>query len=69
MDVSVNATFARPGGPLVSGRESDSLLGGSDFYGLGTLKRNSGVNNYMVYAMAGAPVGAYDTIRLANLGR
>jgi hypothetical protein len=33
-----------------------------------TLKWNSGVHNFMTYATADIPVGAYDPNRIANLG-
>lgn len=56
----------RAGRAPISGERSDSVSGGSDLYGQGTLQWNEGVNNYMVYGMFGAPVGAVD--RLANLG-
>ncbi|MEJ8858814.1 transporter [Variovorax robiniae] len=67
MDVSASATFNAPGRPPIFGKRSDSVSGGSDLYGQGTLKWNEGVNNYLVYGMFGAPVGAYRTDRLANL--
>ena len=68
IDVSVDATFNRPGGPIVSGHEQDSKLGGTDFYALGTLKWNFGVHNVMAYSMLGAPAGAYQAGRISNLG-
>jgi hypothetical protein len=66
MDVSVNAALSGPNGATVSGARSDSVTGGSDLYGLGTLKWNRGAHNYMAYTMFGAPVGAYQKGRLAN---
>jgi hypothetical protein len=57
-------------GPLersISASETDSVFGGSDLYPLGTLKWNDGKNNYMLFAMAGIPTGAYRLGRLANV--
>ena len=68
MDAAVNATLTGPGGATVSGSRSDSVTGGSDLYGLGTLKWNRGVHNYMTYTMLGVPVGSYQKGRLANPG-
>lgn len=68
MEAGVNATLAGPNGATVSGSRTDSLTGGSDLYGLGTLKWNQGTHNYMAYTMVGAPVGAYQKGRLANAG-
>jgi hypothetical protein len=47
---------------------SDSVTGFGDLAPLVTLRWNSGVNNYMVYAMGDVPVGAYDATRLSNIG-
>jgi hypothetical protein len=47
---------------------SDSVTGFGDLYPQATLKWNQGTNNFMVYAMGGIPVGAYDSKRLSNLG-
>ena len=47
---------------------SDSVTGFGDLYPVATLKWNQGVNNFMVYATGGIPVGAYESTRLANLG-
>ncbi len=68
MDASVGAAFRPAGGSLTGARQSDSVSGGSDLYGQATLKWNQGVNNYMVYGMFGAPLGAYRSDRLSNLG-
>jgi hypothetical protein len=51
-----------------SGEISDSLTGFGDLYPQATLKWNSGVNNFMIYAMGDIPVGAYDSTRLSNIG-
>jgi len=64
----VEATLTGPSGAALSGSESDSRTGLSDLYPTATLKWNRGAHNYMVYAAAGVPVGAYDPTRLANIG-
>jgi hypothetical protein len=51
-----------------SGQISDALTGFGDLYPQATLKWNSGVNNFMIYAMGDIPVGAYDSTRLSNIG-
>jgi len=55
-----------PQGNTLSRRRTDAITGGSDLYGLGTLKWNDGNHNYLAYAMFGAPTGAYQVGRLAN---
>jgi hypothetical protein len=47
---------------------SDSVSGFGDLYPQAFLKWNQVANNFMVYAMGDIPVGAYDSIRLSNLG-
>lgn len=66
--VGIDATLTGPLGATLSGSESDSRTGLSDLYPTASLKWNSGVHNYMLYTMAGIPVGVYDKERLANLG-
>ena len=61
-EVSVTGSL----GNTTSARRTDTLTGGSDLYGLGTLKWNDGNHNYLAYAMFGAPTGAYQVGRLAN---
>ena len=61
-------TLTGPLGNTVTARRTDTVAGGSDLYGLGTLKWNNGNNNYLTYTMFGAPVGAYQLGRLANIG-
>ena len=68
MKVGVDGTLTGPGGGTVTGRESDSLTSVGDLYPTGSLKWNDGNHNYMVYTMAGVPVGSYKVGRLANLG-
>jgi hypothetical protein len=47
---------------------NQSMWGFGDVFVQPTLRWNQGVHNYMVYAMTSAPVGAYDSSRLVNLG-
>lgn len=68
MEAGINASLTGPNGATVSGSKTDGVTGGSDLYGLGTLKWNHGVHNYMAYTMVGAPVGAYQKGRLTNTG-
>lgn len=51
----------------VEAKRTDTVSGGSDLYGLGTLKWHDGNNNYLAYTMFGAPTGAYQLGRLANI--
>jgi hypothetical protein len=50
------------------GQISDARYGFSDLYPQASLRWNSGVNSWMVYATGDMPVGTYDSSRLANLG-
>jgi hypothetical protein len=68
MKASINATVQGPNGNVVSGSETDKDGGNSDLYPLATLKWNQGVNNWLVYTMAGVPIGSYEASALANLG-
>ena len=54
-------------GNQVTEKRTDTVSGGSDLYGLGTLKWNDGNDNYLAYTMFGAPTGAYRLGRLANI--
>jgi hypothetical protein len=54
-------------GNTIARSRTDEITGGSDLYGLGTLKWHEGVNYCMTYAMFGVPTGAYRLGRLANL--
>ena len=65
---SVDATLTGPRGNTISFGDSDSITGGADLYTLGTLKWARGSHNYMTYALIGAPIGAYNADRLANIG-
>jgi len=58
-------------GPITAtrfGSVSDSLTGVGDLYPMVTLKWNNGVHNWMTYATGDIPVGAYDPMRISNLG-
>ena len=65
---TADVTITGPLGRTIAGSQTDSVFGGSDLYPLGTLKWNSGKNNWMVYAMGDIPTGAYQLGRLANIG-
>ncbi|MEJ8822629.1 transporter [Variovorax humicola] len=65
---SAGIGLAGPRGNSFDSSQSDKVTGGSDVYGLGTLKWHDGNDNFMVYGMFGIPVGAYRVGRLANLG-
>ena len=47
---------------------NSSVTGLSDLYPSAALKWNNGVNNFMIYGTGDIPVGAYNSMRLANLG-
>ena len=47
---------------------SDSVTGFGDLYPRASLKWNLGVHNFMTYITGDIPVGAYSSMRLANLG-
>ncbi len=68
---SVDASLTAALGPLgftVGGSRTDDATGGGDLSPLVTLRWNSGVNNWMVYAVGDIPVGLYSPTSLANLG-
>jgi hypothetical protein len=67
-EVSANATLTGPQGNVLTQNPSDSVTGLSDLYPQATLRWNDGVHNFIAYTMAGIPVGAYETGRLANIG-
>ena len=66
-DTGVSAVLSGPFGAFAASR-SDSMTGVGDLYPLATLKWQSGNHNFMTYATASVPVGAYDATRLAGLG-
>jgi hypothetical protein len=65
---TADVAITGPQGRTFSGSRTDTVTGGSDLYGLGTLKWHDGNNNYLAYSMFGVPTGAYQVGRLANLG-
>jgi hypothetical protein len=65
---SVSATLSSPGGNTLSGSKFDEVFGFGDLYPTLSLKWNKDVNNFMAYATAGIPVGAYQLTRLSALG-
>jgi hypothetical protein len=69
-DINGTLTVTGPGGGSITrqGTIDDGRTGFSDLYPLATLKWNSGVNNFMAYAMGDIPVGMYSTTNLANIG-
>jgi hypothetical protein len=65
---SVSATLGGAAGNTLSGSRSDEVLEFGDLYPTLSLKWNEDVNNFMVYATTGLPVGAYQPSRLSALG-
>jgi hypothetical protein len=68
---NIDASLTGSLGPIGFATErsvSQALTAFGDVFVQPTLRWNQGVHNYMVYAMANVPVGAYDPSRLVNLG-
>jgi hypothetical protein len=65
---TVSATLAAPSGASLSGSISDSMTALGDVFPTATLKWNMGVHNFMAYATANVPLGAYDVNRRATVG-
>ena len=68
---SLDGTLTVSVGNLVATRQGTldkSVSGFGDPFPNASLRWNSGVNNYMVYAAGGIPVGDYDPTSLSNLG-
>lgn len=69
---ALTGTLTGPGGAGIPFSRFDSidssLIAFGDLIPQFTLKWNQGVNNYMTYITGDIPVGAYDSMRLANLG-
>ena len=65
-------TLTGPLGGAVSSSRSDAInstiVAFGDVLPMFQLKWNAGVNNYMFYATGDMPAGAYDPMRLANIG-
>jgi hypothetical protein len=53
---------------MVSRNIDSTLWGFGDLYPQFNLRWNKGVDNWMVYLTGDIPVGAYDSMRLANIG-
>ena len=53
-------------GPFSVSRE-DSVFGIGDLYPTAAIRWNNGTSNFMTYAAAGIPIGAYELGRLANI--
>jgi len=68
LDGTADVTLTGPLGNTFTEKQTDTVTGGSDVYGLGTLKWNQSNSSYMAYTMFGVPVGAYQVGRLANIG-
>ena len=68
MEVGIDATLTGPGGGTLSGTLRDTREGFGDLYPTASLRWARGLHNFMVYTMAGVPVGDYSASRLANLG-
>ncbi|HUC52224.1 MAG TPA: transporter [Xanthobacteraceae bacterium] len=75
VDTNLNGALAGTatvGGVTVPFMRTDSLsssvTGFGDLIPMFTLRWNAGVNNYMTYITGDIPVGAYDSMRLSNIG-
>ena len=71
VNTSIDGTLTAGIGPIMasrSGSVSDSLTAFGDLYPMVTLKWNNGVHNWMAYATGDIPVGAYDPMRISNMG-
>lgn len=68
---SVDATLTGMLGGIgfdISGGRTDTVGGFGDLIPQFNLRWNQGVHNWMTYATANLPVGAYEATRLANIG-
>jgi hypothetical protein len=68
---SLTGTLSTPAGVTPFSRFDSidsSLTAFGDLYPTFQLKWNAGVNNFMTYVSGDIPVGAYDSMRLANIG-
>lgn len=64
---TANVAVTGPQGNTFNGSRTDTVSGGSDIYGLGTLKWHAGNDNWLAYTMFNLPTGAYQLGRLANV--
>ena len=70
-DTNLDGTLTSSIGPLTATRQGaidSTVTGFGDLFPKAELRWNSGVHNYLAYAMGGIPVGSYQSTRLANLG-
>jgi hypothetical protein len=67
MKATADLAVTGPQGRTITGSRTDTVDGGSDIYGLGTLKWHEGNNNWLAYGMFNLPTGAYQLGRLANI--
>ncbi len=65
---SVGATLAEANGRMLSGNESDSVIGMGDMSPTATLSWAQGANNFMTYLTGNIPVGIYNSWQLAAIG-
>jgi hypothetical protein len=69
---TLTGTLSTAGGSVPFPARFDSidstLTAFGDLYPQFTLKWNAGVNNFMTYVTGDIPVGAYDSMRLSNIG-
>jgi hypothetical protein len=68
---SIDGTLTASLGSLTATRAgsiNDARDGFADLYPLASMRWNAGVHNFMVYMTGDAPVGTYDSSRLANFG-
>jgi hypothetical protein len=65
---TLSTTFVPPGGPAQSDATSDSMTALGDLFPQASLKWNRDAHNFMVYAAANVPIGAYDMNRQASVG-
>jgi hypothetical protein len=65
---TVSGTLTGPSGNSLSGSNSDSMTALGDVFPTATLKWTAGVHNFMTYATANIPLGAYDPNRQATVG-
>jgi hypothetical protein len=70
-NTNLNGTITAGVGGFTATRQgsiSQTTTGVGDLYPMATLRWNSGVSNYMVYATGDIPVGDYSSTQLANIG-
>ena len=66
---TLNGTITPPGiTKSISIDRTDIQWGSTDLLPFVSLKWNQGVNNWMIYGTGDIPVGAYQSMRIANIG-